>query len=98
MKLPPFGPPRVIVDRSEGPPDGAERQTFFTALVAVTQTLHVVFEVKLWKKKNKWERVFYLDYDKLLLQSFPIRKLLPEAHVDGVSRRAAVVVFKLFQF
>lgn len=50
------------------------------------------------EKKKKWERVFYLDYDKLLLQSFPIRKLLPEAHVDGVSRRAAVVVFKLFQF
>lgn len=69
---------------------------FYSISNCVTQTLHV--SLRWSSEKQKWERAFYLDYDELFLQSFPIRKLLPEAHVDGVSRRAAVVVFELFQF
>lgn len=39
----------------------------------------------------------HLDYNELLLQRFSIRKPLSEAHVDGVVRRAAIVLSKLLQ-
>lgn len=39
----------------------------------------------------------YLDDNKLLLQGFSIRKLLPKAHVDGVFRRPTMVLLKLPQ-
>lgn len=40
----------------------------------------------------------YLDCDEFLLHRFSVGKLLSEAHVDGVVRRAPVVLPKLFQF
>lgn len=40
---------------------------------------------------------FYLDNDELLLQGFSIGELLPKAHVDGVLRRAALVLAKLLE-
>lgn len=78
MTLPPFGPPRVIVDRSEGPPAGEKRQTFFTALVAVTQTLHVVFEVKLWKKKRNGKECFTLTTISFFSKAFPSGNFSPK--------------------
>lgn len=53
-----------------------------------------VFEAEL----RDYRKECYLDYDKFLLQRFSIRKLLSKAHVDGVVRRATVVLPKLFQF
>lgn len=38
--------------------------------------------------------IFNLDNDELLLQGFPIWELLPEAHVDGVLRRPALVLLE----
>lgn len=49
-------------------------------------------EMWIFKKKS-----FYLDHNELLLKGFSIRELLPEAHVDGVLRRTALVLLKLLK-
>lgn len=41
--------------------------------------------------------VLYLDNDELFLQRFSVRELLPKAHVDGVLRRAAMILCKLLE-
>lgn len=50
-------------------------------------------------KRSQETRDFlsYLDNDELLLQGFPVGELLPKAHVDGVLRRAALVLPKLLE-
>lgn len=40
---------------------------------------------------------FNLDNYELFLKGFSIRELLPKAHVDGVLRRAALVLPKLLE-